>query len=253
MSLAAHPAVPPRVQAKDFGAEVDGRWVLEDVSLRLPGGVTALLGDPNAGHRVFAAALGRSLEVGHRIRVAGCLCLDGRELYASELDATEVRRRVPTLRSCEAFPGSVFDDVAFALRASGVAPRGQLVRPVERALRRVGLWNRVGEQLDTPSSRLPAGLRPRLALARALTLGPDALVLDLSRGEREALADLLADWGSEPALLVLSDRVDRIVRRARSIAFFADHRLVEAGPAPELLTRPRTAALEAFLRRGAAG
>ncbi len=251
MSLAARPAVPPRVPAAGFGAEIDGRWVLEDVSLSLPGGVTALLGAPGSGHRAFAAALGRSLEADHRIRVRGCLCLDGRELYAPERAATEIRRRVPTLHTAEAFPGTVFDDVAFGLRAAGVdAP---LAPTVESALRRVGLWGRVRDGLDLPSRALPDALRPRLALARALALGPDALVLALPRGEREALADLLAEWGSEPPVLVLSQRVDRVVRRARSIAFFGGGRLLAHGPAPELLTRPRTAALEQFLGRGAAG
>ncbi|MEO0323544.1 MAG: hypothetical protein AAF447_11350, partial [Myxococcota bacterium] len=168
MSLAARPVVPPRFEAHAFGAEVDGRWVLEDVTLTLPGGVTALLGDARSGHRAFAEALGRGLEAEHRIRVSGCLCLDGRDLYAPELAAPEVRRRLPTLRTVEAFPGTVFDDVAFGLRAAGIGPRAQLVGPVERALRRVGLWGRVGARLDLASSALPPALRPRLALARAL-------------------------------------------------------------------------------------
>lgn len=253
MSLSAAAVVPARIEARGFGVEVDGSWRLADVKVELPGGVTALLGEPGAGHQTFAGALSRSLEVEHRTRVTGRLCLDGQDVYEVDASPHGVRRRIPTLRTTEAFPGTVFDDVAFGLRAAGELQRGRLVGPVEAALRRVDLWARVGERLDMPSAALPAAFGPHLALARALTLRPEAIVLDLPRGELDALAVLLADWGPEPAMLVVAHRVDRVVRRARTLAFFEAGRLIEVGPAPALLTRPKTAALEAFLRRGAAG
>ncbi len=68
---------------------------------------------------------------------------------------------------------TVFENVAFGLRATGV-PRGAIKPRVEEALELVGLTGMSGRQ----SGQLSGGQQQRVAFARALVTRPEVLLLD---------------------------------------------------------------------------
>jgi molybdate transport system ATP-binding protein len=137
---------------------------------------------------------------------------------------------------------SVFDNVAFGLRAAGVERRR--IRPrVEEALGMVGIENLAGRR----SHQLSGGQQQRVALARALVPSPRLLLLDeplssldlqtrrMVRGELRELLHRLPCI----TVYVTHSPVEALVF-GDQIVVLEQGRVVQAGPREELLRRPRS-------------
>ncbi|MGC5032628.1 ABC transporter ATP-binding protein [Micromonospora sp. DT229] len=159
------------VWVRGFGWRHAGRraWALRGVDLRVQRGERVLLlGPSGAGKSTLLAALAGLLpeDSGEQ---EGTIEIDGRP-------PTETRERVgivfqdPQSQLVMARSG---DDVAFGLENRGV-PAAQIWPRVDEALHRVGFpYHR-----DRPTAALSGGEQQRLALAGALALRPDLLLLD---------------------------------------------------------------------------
>ncbi|MBJ71903.1 MAG: hypothetical protein CMN31_11290 [Sandaracinus sp.] len=251
-----------RVVAERFSASPQAPaflGALGPVDLAVGPGITAFVGAPRSGARLFARSVGRSAELEGAVEMEGALLLGSRSLLVPP--AENVRCFVPTLLHADPLPGSIFDNVVLGLRARGVRRRARLVAAAEAALHAVGLDALLAEP-GRPAAALAPVERVRLALARALALRPLAVVVDLPAEDRARLLPTLeARSITHLPLLIVGEtderaEVERLLRVADEVAFFQEGSLVEHGPSPEVLTRPRTAAFERFLagpeRAGAA-
>jgi molybdate transport system ATP-binding protein len=137
---------------------------------------------------------------------------------------------------------SVFDNVAFGLRAAGVE-RGRIRPLVEGALGLLGIESLAGR----PSLQLSGGQQQRVALARALVLSPRLLLLDeplssLDLQTRRAVrGELRALLGRLPCVTVYVTHspVEALVF-GDQIVVLEHGRVAQAGPREELLRRPRS-------------
>jgi putative spermidine/putrescine transport system ATP-binding protein len=137
---------------------------------------------------------------------------------------------------------TVADNVAFGLRAKRVA-RGEIAERVARALAIV----RLEELGDRPISALSGGQQQRIAVARALAVAPDLILLDeplsaLDRKLRETmqieLRRLLRELGMT-AIFVTHDQDEALVLSDRIAVM--NHGRIEQIDAPErIYARPAT-------------
>ena len=170
--------------------------VLHDVSLTIaPGERLALVGPTGAGKSTLAKLVARLYDPSE-----GAVRFGGVDLRAATLSS--LRRRVVVVpQEGFLFHGTIRDNVR-------VARAGATDEEVERALREVGVLERFAalpEGLDTEvqerGSRLSAGEKQLVSLARAALVDPALLVLD------EATSSL--DPGTE---LLVERAMDRIMR-----------------------------------------
>ena len=191
-------------------AYADGPAVLRDVSLRIPAGARlALVGPTGAGKSTLAKLVARLYDP-----TEGSVRFGGVELRDATLES--LRGRIVVIpQEGFLFNGTIRDNVRLA-RA------GATDAEVDDALRAVGAYDRfaaLAEGLDTEvrerGSRLSAGEKQLVSLARAALADPAVLVLD------EATSSL--DPGTEA---LVEGAVDRLLE-GRTVVVIA-HRLSTA-------------------------
>jgi len=155
--------------------------------------------------------------------------------------------------------GLVFQDGALwshmtALQHLTFAAPGLGKDEARTLLRRGG----IEEQADKKPNAMSGGEAQRLGLLRALAPAPEVLLLDeplrsVDVHQRDSLVLLvrtLCDERNVTTILVTHDR-DEALALADTLVVMRDGRVVEHGPARELLERPKTAFTAAFLRGAA--
>jgi ABC-type methionine transport system ATPase subunit len=198
---------------------LDYAKILKGVDAGMPDGeITAVVGPSGAGKSTLLRAINRLIEP-----TSGEIYLDGEP--TSELDPLELRRRVGMVFQIPAlFGGSVEEAVLYGARLSGRdADPGRL-------LEMVGLDASLAER---DPQALSVGQQQRVSVARALALGPEALLLDeptsaLDEAARRRIEDLVRELNARLGLTMVfvSHDLSQVERVADRVVMLADGRSV---------------------------
>ncbi|WP_182526004.1 sulfate/molybdate ABC transporter ATP-binding protein [Nocardioides dongkuii] len=218
-------------------ARVAGRGY--DVALDVAAGQTlAVLGPNGAGKSTTLDLVAGLLRPDD-----GRVVLGGRELTGRHAWVAPHDRRVALLAQDPLlFPHlGVLDNVAFGPRSRGAGRRAAR-DTARRWLDEVG----VGDLADRRPGELSGGQGQRVALARALAAEPSLLLLDeplaaldvaVAPALRQTLRRVLE---GRTAVVVTHDALDALLLADRVVVLDGG-RVVEDGPAAEVLSRPRSA------------
>ncbi len=253
-----HSNVVERMRLESVWLAYGDRWVVRDVSLPVrQGEVLALIGASGSGKTTLLRSLNRLTEITAGAARAGHITLDGEEIDG--LEANDLRRRISMVfQQPNPFPMSVFENVAYSLREEraarrrrrraglpGRGPRGdQLRASVVEALRRAGLYDEVGDDLDRPALGLSGGQQQRLCIARSLAAGPEVLLLDepcsaLDPISTATIEELIVGLRESVAVVIVTHNLQQAVRVADHVAFMHLGELVEYGPSQQIFEHPR--------------
>ena len=240
-ALAAGSGVP-LVRVRDLAVTYDGEKSAVPASVTFDiaaGEVVLLLGPSGSGKSTLTLALNGLIphavpaDIGGSIEVAG---LDTATTPVAEL-STHVAM-VFQDPDAQLVTGTLLDEVAFGPENLRM-PVADVLARAEAALRRVGLWERRGDNPD----RLSGGGRQRLAIACALAMGSPLLVLDEPTANLDpqgieevyaALADLVA--AGDRAILLVEHNLDAAVGFVdRVVVLDHDGRVAADGSVDEVL------------------
>ena len=161
------------IEIRGLHYAIGNRVLFEDLSLDVPRGrVTAIMGPSGCGKTTLLWMIGGRVKP-HR----GQVLVDGQDVAHSSRKALfDLRRRMGVLfQSAALFTDlTVFENVAFPLRAHASLPEDSLRDLVLMKLHAVGLR---GARALMPS-QLSGGMGRRVALARAIALDPDLIMYD---------------------------------------------------------------------------
>ena len=170
------PAMPdlPIIELKGVGVRFGSQQVLSGIDLTINARETlCVIGESGCGKTVLL-----KLVVGLLQPTEGEVLFEGTSLRdLADSDLTRMRLRVGFLfQQAALFDSlSVFDNVAFGLRAKGGVSEAEIASRVLERLQDVGMP-------PTAESKMPAelsgGMRKRVGLARALALDPDVMLYD---------------------------------------------------------------------------
>jgi microcin C transport system ATP-binding protein len=207
------------------------------------GETVGLVGESGSGKSTMGYALLRLVEA------TGCIRFDGTDL--AELDKASLRHLRADMQIVFQDPfGSLSPRLTVAeIVAEGLAvhepslSRAERARRVAEALEEVGLASDIGDRYPHEFS---GGQRQRIAIARAMVLKPRFVVLDeptsaLDMSVQAQIVDLLQKLQHDHHLGYLFISHDlRVVRAlAHRIVVLRQGKVVEQGPAQEMLARPQ--------------
>ncbi len=248
----------PLLRAAGLGVDYAGIPALRGVDLDINAGcITAVVGPSGCGKSTFLHTLNRMTDLIPRTRVHGELRLQGVSLLDPAADTLALRRRIGMIaQRPNPFPLSIRRNITFPLGEHGIRRREAREQVLEECLRRVGLWPEVKDRLDRPALDLSGGQQQRLCLARALALDPEVLLLDEPCSALDPMAsavieDLITDLRGAYTVVVVTHNLAQARRIADDLAVFwvrdGAGELVEAGPADQVFTAPRTAVTRDYI------
>jgi len=251
---AAHSSGPERLRLEDVSIGYGAKKAVKSVSLSIhQGEVLALIGPSGCGKTTLLRTLNRLTELTPSASRAGKVLLDGEDIHG--MADTRLRSRVAMVfQQPNPFPMSIFDNVAFALREqSRKKPRRRELEPqVIEALKRAGLYEEVGDDLDRPALRLSGGQQQRLCIARALAVEPEVLLMDepcsaldpISTGKIEELIFQLKEMYT---IVIVTHNMQQAARVAEFTGFFLLGKLIEFDKTEKIFTKPSDKKTEDYI------
>jgi phosphate transport system ATP-binding protein len=219
--------------------------------------ITALIGPSGCGKSTLIRCLNRMNDLIPTARVDGKVLYHAQDLYAPEVDAVEVRKRIGMVfQKPNPFPKSIYDNIAFGPRVLGM--KGDMDEIVERALQHAAVWDEVKDRLKANAFGMSGGQQQRLCIARALAVEPDVILMDepcsaldpISTGKIE---DLMLQLREEFSIVIVTHNMQQAARVSDRTAFFTVDpedrvgRLVEYDDTETVFTNPADSRTEAYV------
>jgi phosphate transport system ATP-binding protein len=223
--------------------------------------ITALIGPSGCGKSTLIRCLNRMNDLIPGATVEGKVLYHGQDLYASDVDPVEVRKRIGMVfQKPNPFPKSIYDNIAFGPRVLGM--KGDLDEIVERALRDAAVWDEVKDRLKTNAFGMSGGQQQRLCIARCLAVEPDVILMDepcsaldpISTGKIE---DLMMELKKDYSIVIVTHNMQQAARVSDKTAFFTVEldedekhrtgRVVEFDDTEKIFTNPSDPRTEAYV------
>ncbi len=187
--------------------------------------ITAFIGPSGCGKSTLIRCLNRMNDLIPGARVEGNITYHGQDLYGDGVDPVEVRRRIGMVfQKPNPFPKSIYENVAFGPKVTGMRPES-MDELVERSLRRAALWDEVKDKLRQSALALSGGQQQRLCIARAIAVSPDVILMDepasaLDPVSTGRIEDLMEQLKRDYTIVIVTHNMQQAARISDRTAFF---------------------------------
>jgi len=233
-------------EVKDLKLHINGREILRKISgLEIPkNSVFGIMGPSGSGKSTLLKVLNRLIEIYDGVDIKGKVLYMGKDIF--EMNPTHLRREVGyVFQQPNPFPHmSIYDNIAYPLKAHGVKDKKEIRKIVEDSLRKASLWDEVKDRLNAPASQLSGGQQQRLTIARALALRPKVLLLDeptsmIDVVSAQKIENLVRELSREITVVIVTHNPQQALRVTDYVAFIYNGELMEWGPTKEIFESPR--------------
>ena len=215
--------------------------------------VTALIGPSGCGKSTLLRLLNRMNDLIDGTRVTGEILFEGKNIYAPEVDPVEIRQRIGMVfQKPNPFPKSIFNNITFAPKLSGIRESGALEALVEESLQQAVLWDEVKDILGKSAMTLSGGQQQRLCIARCLAVSPEVILFDepcasLDPISTAKIEELILTLKKEYTIVIVTHNMQQAARVSDNTAFFLMGDLIETGRTDRIFKAPRDKRTEDYI------
>ena len=235
----------PRIEVRDLRLTYGRKEVLHGISFDVPARqIFAIIGPAQSGKTSLLRCLNRTIEFTVGASTSGLIKVDGEDVQRLR-NVYELRRKIGMVAPLPVgLPLSIYDNVAFAPRCSGLRNRGDLDGLVEKCLRQAALWDEVKDRLHTLGTRLSGGQQQRLTIARALSHQPEILCLDefsiaIDPVTTMRIEDVLKELRREITIILVTNLTQQARRLGDRTMFLWNGEVVECDRTDVIFNQPR--------------
>jgi phosphate transport system ATP-binding protein len=215
--------------------------------------VTAFIGPSGCGKSTLLRCFNRMNDLVDSARVDGEIRLNGKNIYAADVNVADLRRNVGMVfQKPNPFPKSIYENVAYGLRLQGINKRSVLDEVVEWALKGAALWDEVKDRLDDNALGLSGGQQQRLVIARAIAVQPEVLLLDEPASALDPIStlkieELIHELKDQYTIVIVTHNMQQAARVSDYTAFMFMGDLVEFDKTDVIFTNPSKKKTEDYI------
>jgi phosphate transport system ATP-binding protein len=220
------------IEVQDLRLAYDSKEVLHGITFDVyRNEVLAVIGPAQSGKTSMLRCLNRTIDFTASATVSGQVRVGGEDVRRTK-DIFALRRKIGMVAPLPTgLPLTIYDNVAFAPRCSGLSHKADLDPIVERCLRQAALWDEVKDRLGSLGTALSGGQQQRLTIARALSHQPEILCLDefsiAIDPVTTRIEDVLKELRQEITIVLVTNLTQQARRLADRTMFLWDGEIVE--------------------------
>ena len=222
---------------------------LFDVDLDIKHGIiTSMIGPSGCGKSTYLRSVNRINERLGYVRITGSIDVMGQNIYDPDVEIVQVRKQVGMVfQRPNPLPVSVYDNVIFGHSLhSGQKKVSKSERDdiVEKALRKVLLWDKVKDRLHVKATTLSLEEQQKLCIARLLPVKPAVLLMDepcsaLDPRGTEAVEELIWELRGDYTILIVTHNMAQARRASDECIFMLMGKVVEHGDTADMFVTPK--------------
>ena len=253
------PSIKTQVEIAASIREVDfcygSSLILKNINLEIElNKVTAFIGPSGCGKSTLLRCLNRMNDEIPRARVTkGKIFIQGEDIYDPRVDVARLRNEVGMVfQKSNAFPRSIFENVAYGLQIRGERNSKVLAESVEQALRAAALWDEVKDRLHESGVGLSGGQQQRLCIARAIAVKPRIVLMDEPCSALDPIAtlkveELITQLAKVYTFIIVTHSMQQASRVSDKTAFFYLGEVIEYDDTSTMFTNPREKRTEEYI------
>jgi phosphate transport system ATP-binding protein len=193
--------------------------------------IFGVIGPAQSAKTSLLRCINRTIEFSAEAKLKGTVKVDGTDVKSQNV--YELRRKIGMVAPLPVgLPLTIYDNVAFAPRCSGVTAKSDLDGLVEKCLRQSALWDEVKDRLDSLGTKLSGGQQQRLTIARALSHRPEILCLDefsiaIDPVTTMRIEDVLKELRKEMTIILVTNLTQQARRLANRTMFLWKGEIIE--------------------------
>jgi len=234
--------VTPKVQVENLRLSYGAKEVIHGISFHIePNEILGIIGPAQSGKTSLLRCINRTIEFTSNVNQSGVIRVDGEDISKMR-DVFALRRKIGMVAPLPVgLPLTIYDNVAFAPRTSGMKRKADLDTLVEKCLTQAALWDEVKDRLDSLGTKLSGGQQQRLTIARALSHSPQILCLDefsiaIDPVTTMRIEDVLQDLKKEMTIILVTNLVQQARRLAARTMFLWNGEIIELGTTEEVFS-----------------
>lgn len=239
------------------------KQALKNIEIKIPKNeVTAFIGPSGCGKSSFLRCFNKMNELISGVKITGSINFDSKtELINSskssffgfmsnkrsknEVSPLELRTRVGMVfQKPNPFPMSIYNNVAYGPKSSGITNKKELDKIVKTSLQDAALWDEVKDHLNESALGLSGGQQQRLCIARAIAMDPEVLLMDEPTSAIDPIAtakieQLINKLRNKYTIIIVTHSMQQAARISDKTAFFYLGKLIEFDKTKKIFTNPK--------------
>ena len=147
---------------------------------------------------------------------------------------------------------SIFDNVAYGPRCSGLKAKDKLKEIVIDSLKKASLYDEVKDRLNDSALGLSGGQQQRLCIARAIAMSPEIILMDEPTSALDPIAtlkieELIDSLKKDFTIIIVTHNMQQATRISDYTAFFLMGEVIEYADTTTLFTNPKEKKTEDYI------